>query len=213
MYERLTVPYASLSSGERGAAYDTALEWAAQAIVAGGLVVYPTDTLYGIGADATSARAVERVRVCKGRDAGKPILVLVADLAMLERYAQVTPRARDLAERYWPGPLSLVLAPRGDALAPVAGPDGGVGFRIPSLPWCRDLAARVGSPVTTTSVNRSGMPQPSTLDAMLDQLGEEARTLSLVLDAGTLPPSDPSTVVDVRTDTPVVLRQGALVVA
>jgi len=189
---------------------DEAVQAAVRVLHAGGVIVYPTDTVYGLGADATNADAVALVRRIKGRDAAKPILAMVADLPMLEAYAEMTPLARRLAEAYLPGPLSLVLAVRGEALAPVASVDGSAGFRLPDQPFCRAVAAAFGRPVTSTSVNRSGEPQARDIQNMLAQLGEHARDISLIVDAGTLPLRPPSTIVDARGTEPVVLRAGGI---
>ena len=177
---------------------------------AGGVIVYPTDTVYGLGADATNSKAVELVRTIKGRDAAKSILALVADRAMLEQYAEVTPLAARLAGAFWPGPLSLVLTVRNDTLASIASTDGSAGFRMPNHAWCTALVAAYGRPITSTSVNRSGRAQPKTLPDMLDQLGIQADRISLVVDAGTLPVTAPSTIVDARGDTPLILREGTI---
>lgn len=189
---------------------DTYLAQALDALNAGGVIVYPTDTVYGLGADATNASAVSLVRRIKGRDARKPILALVSDMAMLARYAHVTPLAYELARRYLPGPLTLVLEAKDDSLAPIAGNDRSVGFRIPAMPFCLLLARSFDRPITSTSVNVSGMKQQPTLDAMLAQVGEHAGLISVLCDAGTLHPREPSTIVDARGETPIILRSGSV---
>ncbi len=186
------------------------LQPALDALKAGGVIAYPTDTVYGLGADATDRSAVELVRRIKGRDANTPILALVSDMDMLERYADVTPLARELAAHYLPGRLTLVLEARGDHLAPVAQSDGSVGFRIPAMPFCLALARAFDRPITSTSMNLSGVQQEPALSGMLSQLGDRADHISLVCDAGVLPPSEPSTIVDARGLRPVVLRKGAV---
>jgi L-threonylcarbamoyladenylate synthase len=176
----------------------------------GGVIAYPTDTVYGLGADATNSEAVMRIREIKSRVDDKPILAMVADFAMLEEYAELTPLARAIAEEFLPGPLSLVLTSRDDRLAPVAGKDHAVGFRMPDTELCRVLPRAFGRPVTSTSLNKAGQPQPRTLQLMLEQLGDNQSLINLVIDEGELPMSSPSTVLDVRGEKAILLREGAV---
>ena len=179
----------------------------------GGVIIYPTDTVYGLGADATNPQAVERVRTIKGRAAETPILAMVRDVEMLREYAHLTPLAEQLASTFLPGPLTLVLSPRTNALEPIAAPDGSVGFRIPDHPVCSAISSAFPKPITSTSLNRSGLPQPRTLSAMLEQVGEQAALVGTVIDHGTLPESLPSTIVDARDDAPRIVREGAIAAA
>jgi L-threonylcarbamoyladenylate synthase len=181
-----------------------------QTLGEGGVLVYPTDTVYGLGADATNHAAVERVRAIKGKTAAQPMLVLVSDLDMLARYTNVTDLARSLASRFWPGPLTLVLDARGEVLASVCAPDGSVGVRVPDSTFCLDVVRAFDAPITSTSCNVSGMPQSRTVQGMLDQLGGATHMIDLVIDLGVLPESPPSTVVDVRHCEPHILREGAV---
>lgn len=176
----------------------------------GGVIAYPTDTVYGLGADATHQEAVSRIRVIKGRVDDKPILAMVADLGMLEEYAELTPIARAIAEQFLPGPLSLVLTARDERLKPIASREGAVGFRMPNYPLCSELVTALGRPITSTSLNRAGQPQPRTLPLMLEQIGDKNNLVSLVIDEGELPMSPPSTVLDVRGDKALLLREGAI---
>ena len=172
--------------------------------------MYPTDTLYGLGADATNDTAVAAVRTIKGRDDIKPILAMVSGIAMLEQYAVVTPLARRVAEKFLPGQVTLVLHSRNDVLRPVAAPDGSVGFRMPNHSFCLALVEQFGKPVTSTSVNRAGSKPPRTPEEMLGQLGVEVSHIECVVDAGVLPTLLPSTILDVRGDLLVVVREGAV---
>jgi len=194
--------------GQEG--YDAHIQNASAILSQGGVVVYPTDTVYGLGADATNAHAVGRIRTIKGRAADTPILAMVRNVDMLRSYAELTPLAEALAAALLPGQLTLVLTPRNDALTSIAAPDGSVGFRIPDHPLCAALSTSFERPITSTSVNRSGMPQPRTLSAMLDQLKEASELIDYTFDSGTLPASPPSTIVDVRGDTPLIVREGAI---
>lgn len=184
---------------------------AVQVLKQGGVIIYPTDTVYGLGADAANPAAVARVRAIKARDDTKPILAMVSGIDMLKVYATVTPSAHDFAQAFLPGPVSLILTARGGALESIASENGSVGFRIPNNSLCAALTNALGKPITSTSVNRAGMEQPYTIEGMLEQLGDAAHSVDLVLDAGILPASKPSTVIDVRGAMPTVLREGACI--
>jgi L-threonylcarbamoyladenylate synthase len=135
---------------------------------------------------------------------------MVADLAMLKEYAELTPLARAITEEFLPGPLSLVLRVRDDRLLPIASKDLAVGFRMPNTGLCRALPRALGRPITSTSLNKAGQPQPRTLPRMLEQLGDQQKHIDLVIDKGELPLSPPSTVLDVRGEKAVMLREGAV---
>jgi L-threonylcarbamoyladenylate synthase len=187
-----------------------AIRRAVSAIRGGGVIIYPTDTIYGLGADATSVAGVERIRTIKGRADDKPILAMVTDLDMLEEYAVVTPLARRLAHRFLPGPLTLVLDTMSDTLAPIAAVDGSVGFRVPNDRLCLELVALHGAPITSTSVNRAGAEPATALDALCEVLGDGCNEIDLILNTGALPASAPSTIVDARGSCPIVLRHGTI---
>jgi L-threonylcarbamoyladenylate synthase len=133
------------------------LDDAVAMLASGGLVVFPTESVYGIGADATSPRAVDALVVVRGRETGKPILVVASDLDMVTAVAaSVSPLARRLASRFWPGPLTLVLPARADLPAPLTAGSGTIGVRVPVHATARALAARLGRPVTAPSANPPG---------------------------------------------------------
>jgi L-threonylcarbamoyladenylate synthase len=200
-------------TGERG------LEAAVARLAAGGLVAYPTETVWGLGARAESAPAVERLRAWKGREAERPIALLVPDLrAAAAVGAELSPPARRLAAAYWPGPLTLVLRCRARLAPGIAGPGGAVGFRCSPHPAAGALAraafARGLGPLTATSLNRSGEPPARTRGeaAALCAAGGDAPELLAGPwpDAGGAPPSS---VVDLSGDAPAVLREGAIAAA
>jgi len=173
------------------------------------IILYPTDTLYGLGVDATDPEAVLRLKELKGRDEGKPISVVVFDRVMLEEYAEVTPLAEKLAEAFLPGKLTLVLHAKPVlAESGIVGPDGSVGFRIPNHTVPLRLVRELGKPITATSANVSGMSPEKTPEKILTQFGEKASWVTNVIDEGVLPESLPSTVVDARGETPDILREG-----
>ena len=174
----------------------------------GGVVVYPTDTLYGLGVDAFANDAVDRLYEIKGREQGKPTHCIVADLAMAEEYAEVNDIARRLAEKFLPGPLTLILKKKPGVEGGIARGMDTTGIRIPNNDFCLELARTFGKPITTPSANRAGMPTLSVPAEIVAQLGEE--NIDLFVDAGILPPSLPSTVVNLVSGFPSVLREGAI---
>src|SRR5262249_51926312 len=144
----------------------TTAEAAVAALAAGGLVVFPTETVYGLGADALSEAAVERLVAVRGRGEGKAILVLVRDIGMVETVAtEVPPAARQLARCFWPGPLTLVLPARPGLPAPLGAGSGTIGVRVPGHPVAAALVAGLGRPVTAPSANPPGAPSPRPLAA------------------------------------------------
>ena len=178
------------------------IEEAAQALREGKLVVLPTETVYGLAARADDPRVVERVRATKDRPPTKPFARLVADVAAVEAVVgPLPPVARKLAQRFWPGPLTLVIAPEsgGEAL----------GFRVPALVFAREVVRRAGVPVLATSANRSGGEEPTTAAEAVAFLGEG---FDVAFDAGPAPLGRPSTVVRLAPDERgfEILREGFL---
>lgn len=185
---------------------EAVIETAARLIRAGGLVAFPTESFYGLGADALDARAVARVFEVKGRPLGNPILVLVDSIEMAEALAAtLPPRVRDLMERYWPGPLTLVLAAGRDVPPALTGGTGTLGMRLPAHAGARALVVATGRPVTAPSANPSGMPPPTTAEAVRRDLGDR---VDLVLDGGPTAGGPASTVADCTTWPPRIVRPG-----
>jgi L-threonylcarbamoyladenylate synthase len=187
-----------------------AVPHAALAIESGGVVIYPTDTLYGLGADALSDSAVKKIYEVKGRDEGKPIHAIVADMQMAERFAYVDGTAHMLAERFLPGPLTLILKKREGIETGIAKGIDTFGIRIPDNAFCKDLVEKFGGPITTTSANRAGMHAMRTVKEIVEQLGERAQFVDCAIDAGEIPARRPSTVVDCSGERPIILREGAI---
>ncbi len=174
---------------------------------AGGLVAFPTETFYGLGAAALDGRAARRIFELKGRPEGKPLLALVDSLEMAERLGALTPAARALAARHWPGPLTLVVAARPGVPAEVTAGTGTIGVRVSSHPVATGLVATLGAPVTAPSANPSGAAPPTTAAAVLAYFEDR---IDLVLDGGPTPGGAPSTVLDTTVEPPRVLREGAV---
>ncbi len=185
-----------------------AITEAAALLTSGGLVAFPTETVYGLGADALNAHAVERIFEAKGRPADNPIIVHLADAAMLDGVAaSVSEMAHVLIDRCWPGPLTLVL-PASSAVPEVT--RGGlptVAVRIPAHRVALALIRATGRPIAAPSANRSGRPSPTTAQHVLADLGE---VIDLVLDAGPAPLGVESTVLDLTGPAPVLLRPGGV---
>jgi L-threonylcarbamoyladenylate synthase len=175
---------------------------AALVIKSGGVVLYPTETCYGLAADATNGKAVERIYKIKERSAGKPIPVIVSSIAMMKKYGKVTKEVMLLAKEFMPGPLTVVTDKKNlpDNLNP-----SGVAFRISSHPVAYALARLAGRPITATSANISGRPPIYDGSKALEVFGGK---VEMVLDAGTLKKVKPSTYVDARSMETV--RDGAI---
>lgn len=181
-------------------------------LVRRGIIAYPTETVYGLGS-AVAPLAIERLAGLKGRAAGKPFLLLVADRGMLEGVGlRLTEAAERFAAAFWPGPLTLVL-PGGEGTLPdiVRGPEGGVAVRWTSHLGIARLLATLGSPITSTSANRPRQPPATDAAAITDAFATSlADGTLLVLDAGPLTPSPSSTLVDCTGPAPRVIREGAI---
>lgn len=184
------------------------LDEAAAAVSSGRLVVLPTDTVYGVGADAFNPNAVNALLAAKGRGRDMPVPVLVGSWTTVDGIAsRVSPAARALIEAFWPGPLSLVL-PQMPTVAWDLGEAGGtVMVRMPLHPTALELLERTG-PLAVSSANRSGQPPAVTVDQARAQLGS---AVAVYLDGGATPGAVPSTIVDVSVpdEPPRVLRLGA----
>ena len=189
---------------------DAALAEAARILRAGGLVAFPTETVYGLGADARDAAAVRRIFSAKGRPADNPIIVHVADVAGARALAATWPPAAErLARAHWPGPLTLVVE-KTDALSAVVTAGGPtVGLRVPAHPVARALLVAADLPIAAPSANRSEAISPTTAAHVADSLGGWIDDL-LVLDGGACPVGIESAVVDVTGAAPRVLRPGTL---
>jgi L-threonylcarbamoyladenylate synthase len=189
-------------------AVDTAAEPAARVLRAGGLVAFPTETVYGLGADATDAEAVARLYEAKGRPSFNPLIAHVIDAAAARALAHFDHTAERLAQAFWPGPLTLVLPRRGDcpvAELATAGLDT-VAVRVPSHPVARAILAAVGRPLVAPSANRSGHLSPTTAQHVLADLRGR---IELIVDGGQTPMGLESTIV-ACLDAAMLLRPGAL---
>ena len=188
-----------------------AIERAARLLRSGALVAFPTETVYGLGADATNDRAVAAIFAAKGRPHFNPLIVHVLGLTEAEALAEFDMRARGVAARFWPGPLSLVLRRRDDSglsLLASAGLDT-VAIRAPAHPVAQALLSAAGRPIAAPSANRSGRVSPTEAAHVMSELGEY---VCLILDGGRTPVGLESTVLDLRGGAPALLRPGGVTV-
>lgn len=181
---------------------------AAEILRAGGLVAFPTETVYGLGADASSATAMARLYRVKGRPAEHPVIVHLHSLERALAWARDVPReAHILAERFWPGPLTLILKRSDKAKDFVTGGQPSVGIRVPSHPIAQDLLKAFGGGVAAPSANRFGRVSPTTASHVREDLGND---VDLVLEGGASEVGIESTIVDVSGGGAVVLRPGRI---
>jgi L-threonylcarbamoyladenylate synthase len=183
---------------------------AADSLRAGGLVIYPTDTLYGMGVDPRSEAALGRLVRVKGRDEGKPIPLLLADAGCAAAWAAGVPdAAARLMERFWPGALTIVLPAAAGALPAITAGSGTVGLRVTAHPVARALAAAIGGAVTGTSANRSG--EPGLWRGAEELQAEFANEADWLLWDAPVASALPSTVVSVSPDGALrFIREGAI---
>ena len=184
------------------------MERAVQCLRAGGLVAYPTDTVYGLGAAAGHDEAVRCLFERKGRALDRPLPLLLAAAEQVDEVAaDAPPVARRLMAAFWPGGLTLVLGKAPSYRSLALGGGDTVAVRVPDHSVPRELVERLGEPMTGTSANRSGAPSPLTAAEVREQLGD---LVELVIDGGPCPGGIESTVVDCTVDPPRLLRGGAI---
>ncbi len=185
------------------------IDTACRILASGGLVIYPTETVYGIGADATSQAAVDKLLQYKARREGKPLSIAVPNEAMASTYVELNSQAKNLYKHFLPGPITVVSKSKGTVANGVASERGTLGVRIPDYPLVREIVAAYGKPMTASSANASYKKRPYTVSDVLDNISEKQKErIDLIIDAGVLPHNEPSTVVDTTLEEPTVLRQG-----
>ena len=174
----------------------------------GGIVAFPTDTVYGLGASMNIAQAVERIYQVKKRPRSMPLPLLFTEVSQIDKVAQsVPPVARLLAGKFWPGALTMVLFKSESVPDIVSGGSKTIAIRIPDHPVPVALAQGVGTPIAGTSANLSGQPSALTADDVRAQLGYK---VDLIIDGGQCPGGRESTIVDLTMETQVILREGAI---
>jgi L-threonylcarbamoyladenylate synthase len=186
---------------------DGAFEQILSFLRAGGVIGFPTDTAYGLGADPFNEAAVRRIFEIKGRPEGKPILLLVDSIEMAARVCNLSQRARKVAERFWPGPLTMILPARPEVPSIVTAGTGNIGVRWPAADFAQRLVSSLGHPITATSANRSGIPSSVTAVEVCEQFGD---SLELIIDGGKLPARGGSTLLDLTQIPARILREGPI---
>ncbi|WP_155286006.1 L-threonylcarbamoyladenylate synthase [Lacticaseibacillus zhaodongensis] len=181
---------------------------AAKLIQAGELVAFPTETVYGLGADATNEVAAANVYKAKGRPSDNPLIVTVADVATVERFAIITPAARKLMDKFWPGSLTIILPLKPGALnMTVTGGLHTAAFRNPANETTLALIRAAGTPIVGPSANLSGKPSPTTAQHVMHDMNGR---IAGILDDGPTTVGVESTIIDMSTDQPAILRPGAI---
>lgn len=189
----------------------TDLDAALEVLRSGGLVAIPTETVYGLAADASNESAVRRIFAAKGRPADHPLIVHVATAADLPSWAStVPPAAAILAEACWPGPLTVLVPRAAHVLDVVTGGRPSVGVRVPAHPLTSELLTRFGGGLAAPSANRFGRVSPTTAEHVVRDLGEVPDGVDLVLDGGPCPVGVESTIVDCTVEPAQVLRPGGI---
>ena len=177
-------------------------------ILAGRLVIFPTETFYGLGANAFSPDGVKEVYAFKARDRKKPLSIVAADTDTVLSFGERLPRVFfDLTRQFWPGPLTLIVRARRIFPPELLGPNDTIGVRVPGMAWLRDFLRDLGVPLTATSANRSGSGESADPLTLIRDFKDRDVT---IIDAGRTTGGRPSTIVDVTVSPPIILRQGAI---
>ncbi len=188
---------------------EAVIEAAVLTLQSGGLVIFPTETVYGIGAMATNQEAVNKLLSYKTRREGKPLSIAVDSIDMAQKYVEINETARNLYENFLPGPLTVVSRGLHTVASGVESETGTLGIRIPDYELVRKIVSTLGYPITATSANASYKKKPYDISDILENISDKQKELiDLIIDAGELPKREPSTVVDTTLGGEVVLRQG-----
>jgi L-threonylcarbamoyladenylate synthase len=177
----------------------------------GGLVIYPTETLYGVGVDATNPKAVKKLIKYKDRPIGKPYSIAISDQKMAQGYVELNKTAKNLYKEFLPGPLTIISKSKHKTAPGVESEDGTLGIRIPNYKLVTDIVKKLGKPITATSANANYKKRPYKISDILENISDKQKNLiDLIIDAGSLPKNEPSTVIDTTLDDLVTLRQGKI---
>jgi L-threonylcarbamoyladenylate synthase len=190
---------------------DEVAEKAVDALLKGGLIVYPTETCYGLGVDVTNEAAVEKLWLFKGERGDKPVLIAVDSEKMAGEYAELTELFNKVAQKYWPGPVSMVVTSKNKVAEKVQGGKGTIGLRMPDSEIVLSMVGLLGRPITSTSANVSGGSNPYSLEQFIAETPVEKQdVVDLFIDAGTIPTRLPSTIVEATGGEIGILRQGEI---
>lgn len=180
----------------------------------GKTIVYPTETCYGLGCDASNQAAVDKIFEIKKRDKHKPLLVIAHDPAVMMKYVEWNPILDDLAEKYWPGPLTIVArAKENSGLARgVVADDNTIAFRITAHSLATELCEALDKPLVSTSANIASMDNPYDIEHVVDMFKNNETQPDVLIDAGVLPYQTPSTIIKIRNGEVEVIRQGQIII-
>jgi len=181
---------------------------AAAILEAGGIIAYPTETFYGLGADAANEDAIRKIFAIKGRNFHNPISVIISEEKNLYPLVREVPdNAQKLIAAFWPGALTIVFAASDQVSLLLTANSGKIGIRLSSNQAARDIAARLGHPLTATSANLSGAPECATAAEVIAQIGAK---IDAIVDLGKTPGGRGSTIIDTTIDPPAIIREGAI---
>lgn len=180
----------------------------------GKVIVYPTETCYGLGCDATNTQAVNRLFAIKKRARDKAVLMIIHSVEMIKQYVEWTPLLEKLAREYWPGALTVVIKVKDkkDLADGIIASDGTAAFRLSDNSFARQLCHALDRPLISTSANISGRDNPYNIETVLNQYQASDNKPDIIIDAGELPRIVPSTIIKVERDNIEILRQGELVI-
>ncbi len=175
----------------------------------GGVLIYPTETVYGIGVDPTNSEAIKKLLVYKAKREGKPLSIAVDSKKMARNFVKINKTAENLYDNYLPGPITIVSKSLGKVVEGVESEEKTLGVRIPDYQLVCEIITKFGGPITSSSANASNKKRPYSIDDILNNISEtQKEIIDLIIDVGKLPENEPSTVVDTTLDDFVILRQG-----
>jgi L-threonylcarbamoyladenylate synthase len=184
------------------------LAQAAEILVGGGVIAYPTETFYGLGADATNEKAIQKIFAVKGRDFKNPVSLIIAKEDDISPLVQDVPEtARKLMTAFWPGALTIVFAASKQVSPLLTAGSGKIGLRVSSHPAAQGIVHRLKRPLTATSANQSGAPECSLASEVAEQIGDK---IDAIIDWGKTRGGSASTIIDVTFNPPVILREGTI---
>lgn len=181
---------------------------ATEIIAGGGIIAYPTETFYGLGADATNHEAIQKIFTVKGRDFKNPVSLIIANEDDIKPLVQDVPdTAKKLMDKFWPGALTIVFSASNNVSPLLTAGSGKIGLRISSHPTALGIVQKLKRPLTATSANQSGMPECALASEVARQIGDK---IDAIVDGGKTKGDKASTLIDVTCNPPVILREGAL---
>jgi L-threonylcarbamoyladenylate synthase len=172
------------------------------------IILYPTDTSYALGCDARSKEDVDKIFEIKNRELCKTLPLIASDIKMVKEWFKLDGKSKEIAETYWPGPVTLILSVKKNGLTESVIRDGCSAVRVPYSYEARALSKEIGAPIVSTSANVSGSKNSYTIKSALDGIGKKSNKINRIIDVGELPQSKPSTIVQIKDNKIKILRQG-----